>query len=175
MSLPRSSCHVLSTTAPASKNTPAAKASPRYSPTSWIAGAILVGSVLCTPVFASFEGKVIGVVDGDTVTVLKSDKTQERVSLLDARAPTKGDDFSVRAREFLSDLLYLKDVTVSPSGRNPQQEIAARITVPTEAGAILDVAEELLDAGLAWHFEVEGQDAYYFDAQESAKSAKRGL
>jgi micrococcal nuclease len=43
---------------------------------------------------ADFPVKVIGVSDGDTLTVLRTDKTQVKIRLHDIDAPETGQDFA---------------------------------------------------------------------------------
>ncbi|MFX5839986.1 hypothetical protein ABTE60_21985, partial [Acinetobacter baumannii] len=55
---------------------------------------------------ADFQGKVVGVMDGDTVSVLTGDKTPIRVRLANIDAPEKGQAFGARAKQALSSMTY---------------------------------------------------------------------
>lgn len=58
-----------------------------------------------------FTGKVIGVSDGDTVTVLR-DKTPVKVRLNGIDCPETGQPFGSRAKDETSELVFGKSVRV---------------------------------------------------------------
>jgi endonuclease YncB( thermonuclease family) len=60
----------------------------------------------------TIEGKVIKVADGDTITVLDSNKEQHRVRLAGIDAPEKGQPFRNASRKRLGELVALKEVRV---------------------------------------------------------------
>jgi endonuclease YncB( thermonuclease family) len=47
---------------------------------------------------AEFPAKVVGISDGDTLAVLKTDKTQVRIRLHGIDAPETGEDFATRSK-----------------------------------------------------------------------------
>jgi len=58
------------------------------------------------------EGIVVNVADGDTITVLDSDKVQHRVRIAGIDAPEKGQPFGNASRKRLGDLVARKEVRV---------------------------------------------------------------
>ncbi len=56
-------------------------------------------------------GKVVSVADGDTITVLEN-KNQHRIRLYGIDAPEKRQDFSNKAKQFVADLVFQKEVRV---------------------------------------------------------------
>ena len=60
-----------------------------------------------------FTGKVVGVHDGDTITVLM-DRTPVKVRLFGIDCPETGQDFGSRAKGTTSELAFGKVVTVQP-------------------------------------------------------------
>lgn len=60
----------------------------------------------------TYSGKVVGVTDGDTITVLDSAKRQHAVRLAGIDAPEKKQAYGQRARQSLSDMLFQKVVTI---------------------------------------------------------------
>jgi micrococcal nuclease len=64
-------------------------------------------ALLCSPAFAH---RVIGVADGDTLTVL-DDGRPVRIRLANIDAPEKAQAFGQRAKQSLSDLCYGKDAS----------------------------------------------------------------
>ena len=55
------------------------------------------------------EGRVVGVSDGDTITVLDSEKKQHKVRLNGIDAPEKAQAFGERSRQSLAQMAYGKD------------------------------------------------------------------
>lgn len=60
----------------------------------------------------TLTGEVVGLADGDTVTVLDEAKTQHKVRLADIDAPEKKQPFANRARQSLATLVFRKQVVV---------------------------------------------------------------
>ena len=60
---------------------------------------------------ADFEGKVVSVLDGDTIEVLHEKKT-ERIRLYGFDCPEKGQAFGQQAKHATSALLFSKDVKI---------------------------------------------------------------
>jgi len=61
----------------------------------------------------TFEGRVVRVLDGDTVDVLDAGKSSHRVRLAGIDAPEKGQAFGTRAKQLLLELAGGKSVEVS--------------------------------------------------------------
>ncbi len=89
-------------------------------------------------------GKVVGVSDGDTVTILV-DKTQVRVRLYGIDAPEGGQDFGRRAKEFASQMVFGKIVTMEVMDIDRYGMTVANILVDGKS-----LNEELVKAGYAW-------------------------
>jgi endonuclease YncB( thermonuclease family) len=94
-----------------------------------------------------FTGKVIGVHDGDTITVMHQGRG-ERIRLHGIDAPEKGQPFTNRAKQFVSDLCYHKEVKVETKGQDRYQPTIADVILPD--GKVLN--DEIVKAGLAWWF-----------------------
>ena len=63
-----------------------------------------------TPII--FEGRVVGVQDGDTITVLDSSNANHRIRLLGIDAPEKGQAFGNRSGESLSQTIFNRVLTI---------------------------------------------------------------
>ena len=63
-------------------------------------------------------GKVDGVSDGDTITVLDDQKRQHKIGLMGIDAPESNQDYGSRAKQSLSDLVFGKTVTVTSSKKD---------------------------------------------------------
>jgi len=83
--------------------------------------AALLATLLCLSASAqqqTITGKVVGVSDGDTITVLDADKRQHKIRLEGIDAPESSQDYGSRAKQSLSDLVFGKTVTVTSSKRD---------------------------------------------------------
>jgi endonuclease YncB( thermonuclease family) len=127
-------------------------------------------SLACAQVYAStYEGKVVGVSDGDTLTVLISGR-QTKVRLAEIDAPEKRQSFGERSKQSLSDLVYGKRVEVKHEDRDHYGRIVGRVY--TEG---LDVNAEQIKRGMAWIYRKYNRDRSLLTLEQEARGAKRGL
>ncbi len=94
--------------------------------------------LLSAALAADFTGRVVGVTDGDTITVLHKGKG-ERIQLRGIDCPEKRQAFGKRAKQFTSTLVFGKTVTVhvldrDRYGRTVGEMLAVGWTL-TESGA----------------------------------------
>ena len=92
-----------------------------------------------------FSGKVVGVSDGDTITVLAKGKP-ERIRLHGIDCPEKRQAFGKRAKQATSRLVYGKTVTVRDLGQDRYGRTVGEVMLPD--GRSLN--HELVKAGYAW-------------------------
>jgi endonuclease YncB( thermonuclease family) len=74
-------------------------------------------------------GKVIGISDGDTLTVLRG-REQVKIRLHGIDAPESGQDFGARAKQHASDLAFGKPVTVRPVEKDRYGRTVAEVILP---------------------------------------------
>lgn len=121
-------------------------------------------------------GEVVGLSDGDTVTVLDSSNTQHRIRLSGIDAPEKNQPFGTRSRQSLSDLVFLKRVTVEYTKTDRYGRIVGKVLVGN-----VDTSLEQVKRGLAWHYKAYEQEQSavdriaYSQAEDAARGARRGL
>lgn len=97
---------------------------------------------------ATITGRVVGVADGDTVTVLDSANIQHKIRLSGIDAPEKKQAFGMRSKQSLSDLVYDKHVTVEGENKDKYGRDVGKIILSTGP----DVNLEQLIRGFAWHY-----------------------
>lgn len=129
---------------------------------------------------AELSGRVVRVVDGDTLVLLIAgpgeQKTQEKIRLAGIDAPEKGQPYGQRSKEHLSDQVFGRDVTVDWLKRDRYGRIVGKVLVGG-----MDADLEQVRAGLAWHYkkyasEQTAEDrAAYARAEDEARAARRGL
>jgi endonuclease YncB( thermonuclease family) len=131
---------------------------------------VLVVVLSTSALAASVEGKVVGVIDGDTIDVLDAAKKQHRVRFDGIDAPERGQPFSNRAKSTLSDLVFGKTVRVESDGEDKYKRLVGRVYVDGR-----DVGLAMLEAGMAWHYTKYDQSKKYAEGEASARSLQRGL
>lgn len=124
----------------------------------------------------TLHGRVVGVADGDTVTVLDATHTQWKIRLTGIDAPEKKQAFGNKSKEHLSNLVFNKQVAVDYTKQDKYGRTVGKILVDG-----VDANLEQVKAGLAWHYKQyqreqspDGRIAYA-QAEEQARAAKRGL
>ena len=94
----------------------------------------------------AWQGKVVGVSDGDTITVMHAGKG-EKIRLYGVDCPEKHQDFGQKAKQFTSNMVYGKTVDVEPVSTDRYGRTVGLVSVNGKS-----INEELLKAGLAWVF-----------------------
>jgi micrococcal nuclease len=117
----------------------------------------------------SFSARCISVRDGDTIEVLR-DNRAIRVRLEGVDCPELGQGFSQKAKQFTSGLVFGKTVKIRPIGNDEYGRLIARVVVDGK-----DVSEELLKAGLAWHFKKYNHDQDLAELERKASKDRIGL
>ncbi|WP_019897423.1 thermonuclease family protein [Methylotenera mobilis] len=124
----------------------------------------------------TLEGRVVGVTDGDTITLLDANNTQYKIRLAGIDAPEKKQPFGQASKKSLSDLAYGKAVQVDWSKRDRYERLVGKVMVNG-----LDANLEQIKRGLAWHYSKYKKEQpledriTYLHAQEEAKANKLGL
>lgn len=74
---------------------------------------LFAGALFSQIAFAdTYTGRVVGISDGDTITVLDSSNGQHKIRLAGIDAPEKSQAFGQRSKENLSALVFGKPVTI---------------------------------------------------------------
>jgi endonuclease YncB( thermonuclease family) len=122
------------------------------------------------------EGRVVGVSDGDTITVLDDAKTQHKIRFAGIDAPEKGQAFGERSKQSLSALVFQKRVEARCHKKDRYGREVCAVFV-----SLRDVGLEQIRQGMAWHYkeyqhEQTTQDRLvYRDEEENAKARRVGL
>ena len=122
-------------------------------------GAILAVAVAGAPAWGAewiIEGRVVGVSDGDTITVLDSEKKQHNVRINGIDAPEKKQAFGERSRQSLARMTHEKDARIECHktdrfGREVCKVWVQPLDCP-RCGKTLDVGFAQISAGLAWWY-----------------------
>ena len=122
------------------------------------------------------RGKVVGVSDGDTVTVLDAERRQYKVRLAGIDAPEKAQAFGQASKTSLSDQIFGREVAVTWDKRDRYGRIIGKISVDRQ-----DVCLEQIRRCMAWHYkqyaraQTPDDRGSYAEAEVAARAARVGL
>ena len=143
------------------------------------AGALVVVAfaILTTATHAeTLTGHVVGIADGDTLTLLDASKTQHKIRLAGIDSPEKGQAFGQVCKKSLSDLAYDRAATVESNKLDRYGRVIGKVWVESQ-----DVNLEQIRRGCGWHYkkyqnEQSPEDRLsYNSAEELAKTRRVGL
>ena len=92
------------------------------------------------------HGKVVGIADGDTATVLDAEKHQHKIRLAGIDAPDKAQAFGQASKMSLSDMIFGREVVVTWGKPDRYGRIIGKISANQT-----DVCLEQVRRGMAWH------------------------
>ena len=119
---------------------------------------------------AEITGRVVGIADGDTLTVLDGARRQVRVRLAEIDTPESGQPYGDRARQALSDLAFGKAVRVAVLDTDRHGRTVGRVFAEG-----LDVNAEMVRRGAAWVYRRWSRDPSLLRLEEEARAARWGL
>ena len=118
-----------------------------------------------------FSGKMVAVLDGDTIDVMRDGRAQ-RIRLHGIDCPEKTQPFGTKAKHFASSLAYGAVVRVEERDTDRYGRTVGVVALPD--GRILN--QELARAGLAWWYREYAPGDRTLEALErEARENKRGL
>lgn len=116
-------------------------------------------------------GKVVSIADGDTFTLLTVQKQQIKIRLYGIDCPEKTQDFGKVAKQKLAELIFGKQIrTVKKDIDRYGRTVAIAYD---EQGRCIN--EEMLAAGLAWHYSKYDNNPAWSTLEENAKNNRLGL
>ena len=124
----------------------------------------------------TIEGLVVGVADGDTITVLDQQKNTYKIRLQGIDAPEKKQAFGEKSKQSLHDLVHGKQVRIEYDKEDKYGRIVGKITLDD-----LDICLQQLVLGMAWHYKKYQNEqsvadrVVYNDAELKSKSLRLGL
>lgn len=132
-------------------------------------------------------GRVVGIADGDTITVLDATNQQYKIRLVGIDAPEKAQPFGNVAKQRMADLVFGKAVRVDARKKDRYGRTIGRVwvalpeCVSPDCPKTLDAGMALLTQGLAWHYKQYAKEqppeerGQYSFAEEEARIMKIGL
>ena len=121
-------------------------------------------------------GRVIKVIDGDTITILDASKEQFKIRLGGIDAPEKNQAFGNVSKQSLSEMVAGKEVKVNYNKRGRYGRIIGKVLLNKEDVNLMQVKR-----GLAWHYkqyereQEVGDRALYAQKEYLAQKDRLGL
>lgn len=125
---------------------------------------------------APMHGKVMRVIDGDTVVMQDSHGTRHTLRLAGIDAPEKRMPYGQASRHQLNAMVGGEYVTAMPSKQDRYGRTVATVTHNGQ-----DVNLTMVQSGMAWHYrkyareQTEAQASAYAVAEQSARNRSQGL
>jgi micrococcal nuclease len=121
------------------------------------------------PLFAAAQehiGRVVGISDGDTLTILDNHKQQIKVRLAEIDTPEKSQPYGARAKR----LVYGKTVIVKVQDTDRYGRKVGRVYTDD-----IDANAEMVEIGAAWVYRKYASDQNLYALEKQARQNRAGL
>lgn len=142
----------------------------------WVVTAVLATSNLAPTNAAEWTGVIVGVADGDTLTLLDGRQAQHRIRLDGIDAPERKQPFGQRSRQSLTELAKGRRATADCPKTDRYGRAVCRVSVDG-----VDVGLAQLERGMAWHYLKYAHEldppvrVRYERAEREARTGRAGL
>jgi endonuclease YncB( thermonuclease family) len=125
---------------------------------------------------AQLNGKVVGISDGDTITLLDDRQVQHKIRLAGIDAPEKKQAFGEKSKQALSDCAYGKPAVVDYDKKDKYGRTVGKVLVDGK-----DCNIRQISLGLAWHYKKYANEQHAVDREayamqeQTAKEQRLGL
>ena len=138
----------------------------------WLWAAALVSMAMPAMGSDSFVGEVVGVADGDTVTVLMDNKIQHKIRLAEIDTPEKAQPYGQTAKRALSDYVYRQRVKVEVETTDRYGRIVGWLIRLKDN---LNVNQQMVRDGHAWVYTKYSRSRVLRAYEKDAEKNQRGL
>lgn len=118
----------------------------------------------------TYQAKVIGITDGDTIKVLRTGNEQVKIRLAGIDCPERRQPWGSRAKQAASDLVAGQTVTIKVMDVDRYGRTVGRVFVDG-----VNVNRALVEGGHCWTYVKYAKDQKLFTLQDEARSQDRGL
>lgn len=129
--------------------------------------------LLISSIAFAWPGRVVGVSDGDTITVLRPGNEQVKIRLYGIDAPESAQPYGKASKANLSSLVFGKTVEIDPTDTDRYGRTVARVIVGS-----VDANAEQIRAGYAWLYRqycTGPMCSQWAALEQSARSSRLGL
>jgi endonuclease YncB( thermonuclease family) len=118
----------------------------------------------------TISGKIVGISDGDTLTLLANDRRQVKVRLAEIDTPESGQPYGAQSKRELSDLVFGRQAEVEVQDIDRYGRTVGRVKV---GGT--DVNVEMVRRGAAWVYRQYLKNRLLLEIEADARARKVGL
>lgn len=122
-------------------------------------------------VFSQTTAKVVGISDGDTITVLLEGNIQKKLRLAEVDCPESGQPFGKNAKQFTSEQVFGKQISFIETDTDRYGRTIAKVYYDTDKY----LSAEIIKAGLGWWYYYFSKDKSLGILEQEAKLRKLGL
>lgn len=115
-------------------------------------------------------GKVVGITDGDTITVLDKDNVQYKIRLAEIDTPEKKQAYGTKAKQILSDKIFGKEIEIEWDTQDRYKRIIGFVFLDSR-----NINHEMVREGYAWHYKQYSKSKELDGIQLHAQSQRLGL
>lgn len=115
-------------------------------------------------------GRVVGIADGDTLTILDANNNQYKTRLAEIDAPEKKQSFGNNSKQNLSSLCYGKQATITTSKNDQYNRVIGYVNCDG-----INANKHQVQTGMAWAYKQYVKDPEFYRLEIDAKTNKRGL
>jgi endonuclease YncB( thermonuclease family) len=139
--------------------------------------ALLFYSVVSLAQSKTITGRIVRVIDGDTVILREADGLETTVRLQGIDAPEMEQPYGEEAKKHLIMLALDKEVTADCPKKDQYGRLVCKVITADRA----DVGQAMLWGGLAWHYkfyqneQTEADRTRYASAEDFAREGRAGL
>jgi endonuclease YncB( thermonuclease family) len=136
----------------------------------WVLVAIAFTLLISAASADTYKGHVVGITDGDTITVLRDDRTQVKVRLDQIDTPEIGQPFGQAAKKALSRLVFGKVVDIDANGLDKYGRTIGTVILDGEIANYT-----MVKTGYAWAYRKYLRNYDLLAWEEDARNQRLGL
>lgn len=116
------------------------------------------------------QGKVVRVIDGDTIVILTESNREITIRLKSIDCPERNQPFGKKAKDFVLDQVAGKEVTIINTSLDRYRRTIGFVLYESK-----NLSKELLKQGLAWHYTKYSSDQELQQLEDRARLNNLGL
>ncbi|WP_298499817.1 thermonuclease family protein [uncultured Algibacter sp.] len=117
------------------------------------------------------KGKVVAITDGDTFKLLTKDSILIKVRVANIDCPERKQPFSNKSKQFTSNAIFGKKIIIKELSKDRYGRSIANVIYNDS----LNLSQELIKYGLAWHYVKYSKDSILQSLEDNARNNKIGL
>ena len=122
-------------------------------------------------IFCQTVARVVGISDGDTITVLLAGNIQKKLRLAEVDCPERGQPFGKSAKQFTSEQVFGKQISFIETDTDRYGRTIAKVYYDDDKY----LSREIIKAGFGWWYYYFSNDKSLGDLQQQSKEKKQGL